>query len=181
MSGKNLTLKEIYDVKKGVCDHITLLYNAMLNSIGIKTLFISGWEFQKNHTFGDKHTSRHSWTLALINGKWIELDATWGLFEGISACHIFKNFFQDKYLCLSEENNESLFYNAPYIKMVIDKNDINNKEKKILIYGIIVVICIVLCILFLIYRKNKNKRLYSKFIEENIVINGNNQNKINQQ
>ena len=64
--------------------------------------------------------------------------------------------------------------------MVIDKNGINYKEKKILIYGIIIVICIVLCILFLIYRKNKNKRLYSKFIEENIDINGNNQNKINQ-
>jgi hypothetical protein len=32
----------------------------MLNSIGIKTLFIAGWDFQKNHTFGDKHTSRHS-------------------------------------------------------------------------------------------------------------------------
>ena len=65
--------------------------------------------------------------------------------------------------------------------LILDKNDINYKEKKILIYGIIVVICIVLCILFLIYRKNKNKRLYSKFIEENIDINGNNQNKINQQ
>ena len=32
------TLKQIYEGKKGVCEHITLLYNAMLNSIGIKTL-----------------------------------------------------------------------------------------------------------------------------------------------
>ena len=38
-SGKKLTLKEIYQGKKGVCEHYTLLYNAMLNSIGIKTLY----------------------------------------------------------------------------------------------------------------------------------------------
>ena len=40
MIGRNLTLKQIYEGKKGVCEHITLLYNAMLNSIGIKTLYI---------------------------------------------------------------------------------------------------------------------------------------------
>lgn len=31
------------------------------------------------------------------------------------------------------------------------------------------------------YRKNKNERLYSKLIEENIDFNGNNSNKTNQQ
>ena len=65
--------------------------------------------------------------------------------------------------------------------MVTDKNYINYKEKKVLIYGIIFGVCIILCVLFLIYRKNKNARLYSKFIEENIDINGNNSYKTNQQ
>ena len=179
MSGKNLTLKQIYDGRKGVCKHITLLYNAMLNSIGIKTLYISGWDFQGNKTSGDQHTSTHAWTAALINGKWIELDATWGLFEGISGCHIFKNFFEEEYFCLAKENNANLFYKIQTIHMVTDKNYINYKEKKILIYGIIFGICLIICILFLIYRKNKNTRLYSKFIEENIDINGNNANNAN--
>ncbi len=169
MAGKNLTLKQIYDGKKGVCEHITLLYNAMLNSIGIKTLYISGWNFQGNKTYGDKYTTTHAWTAALINGKWIELDATWGLFEGISACHIFKNYFEDEYLCSGKKTKNKLFYKTLFIQMVTDKNYINYKEKNVLIYGIIV-----------IYRKNKNARLYSKFIEENIDINGNNSNKINQ-
>ena len=41
--GKNLTVKEIYDGKKGVCEHYILLYNAMLNAIGKKRfIFLDG-------------------------------------------------------------------------------------------------------------------------------------------
>ena len=43
--GANLTAKQIYDTQKGVCEHYTILYNAMLNSIGIKTKKIFGWAF----------------------------------------------------------------------------------------------------------------------------------------
>ena len=50
-SGKDLTVKQIYDQKKGVCEHYTKLYNAMLNAIGIKAINISGWAFQGNETF----------------------------------------------------------------------------------------------------------------------------------
>ena len=95
--GKNLTLEEIYHGKKGVCEHFTLLYNAMLNTIGIKTLTVAGWAFDEEQTSGDKNTTAHAWTLALINGKWIELDSTWGLFEGLSAGYVLKNFGQDIY------------------------------------------------------------------------------------
>ena len=115
-SGKDLTVKEIYDGKKGVCEHYTKLYNAMLNAVGIKTLYISGWAFDGNQTSGNKDTSGHAWTAALIDDKWIELDATWGLFEGIPAGHIMKFFDEDRYsyscnerydsqLSLSQDNN----------------------------------------------------------------------------
>ena len=88
----------------------------MLNAIGIKTLYISGWAFDGNQTSGNKDTSGHAWTAALIDDKWIELDATWGLFEGISAGHIMKFFDEDSYsyscnerydnqLSLSQDNN----------------------------------------------------------------------------
>jgi len=179
MFGKNLTLREIYYGKKGVCKHKTLLYNAMLNSIGIKTLYIVGYAFQNNQTYGDNSTTGHAWTAALIDGKWKELDATWGLFEGISAGHIFKNFIED---IIHYPHGSSLYQNI-FIQMISDDNEINYKEKKVLIIVIIVGIFIFLCSLFLVYRNNKNKRLYSNFIEENIDINGtneNNQNKANQ-
>ena len=96
-TNKAMTLDQIFTEKRGVCEHYTLLYNAMLNTIGIKTLFASGWAFNGEQTSGDKDTIGHAWTLALIDGKWKELDSTWGLLEGVSAGHIFKNFNQDKY------------------------------------------------------------------------------------
>ena len=117
-TGKNLTLKEIYQGKTGVCEHYTLLYNAMLNSIGIKTLYITGWAFNGNQTSGDDNTIGHAWTAALIDGKWKELDATWGLFEGISSGHIFKNFDKDIISYSYYETNQNL--------ITFDKNhDIN--------------------------------------------------------
>ena len=117
-TGKNLTLKEIYQGKTGVCEHYTLLYNAMLNSIGIKTLYITGWAFNGNQTSGDDNTIGHAWTAALIDGKWKELDATWGLFEGISSGHIFKNFDKDIISYSYYETNKNL--------ITFDKNhDIN--------------------------------------------------------
>ena len=49
----------------------------MLNAIGIKTLYLTGWAFQNDETSGNKDTIGHAWTAALINDKWMELDATW--------------------------------------------------------------------------------------------------------
>ena len=64
--GRKLTALEIFEGKKGVCEHYTILYNAMLNSIGIKTIKIVGWAFD-NNTFANEKTIRHEWTGALIN------------------------------------------------------------------------------------------------------------------
>ena len=95
--GKNLTAIDIYNGKRGVCEHYTILYNAMLNSIGIKTLSTFGWSLDQNQISANQDTIGHAWTLALIDNKWIELDSTWGLFEGIPAGHIFKGFKKERY------------------------------------------------------------------------------------
>lgn len=124
--GKVLTLKEIYKEMRGVCEHYTLLYNAMLNSIGIKTLYISGWAFEDTETSGDEKTIGHAWTVALINGKWKELDSTWGLFDGISAAHIFKNFGDDvfSYTVIGKNKNEISIARTPNIKMITEPKSI---------------------------------------------------------
>ena len=37
--------------------------------------------------------NRHCWTLALIDEKWVPLDATWNLFEkNVPLSHIFENY-----------------------------------------------------------------------------------------
>lgn len=95
-ASKNFAPVEIYYLRAGASEHFTLLYNSLLNAINIKTVSIVGWAFKKDDTYGYNNTFNHTWTGALIDGKWIELDATWDLFEGISSGHIFKSFFNDK-------------------------------------------------------------------------------------
>ena len=107
--GKDKTALEIYNEKKGVCEHYTILYNAMLNSIGIKTLKTFGWAFQKDEISANQSTIGHAWTVALIDNKWIELDPTWDLFEGIPAGHIFKGFNKERYSYSSKSSIELEF------------------------------------------------------------------------
>ena len=98
-SGKELSAHEIFKKKRGVCEHFTILYNAMLNAIGIKTLKVYGWAFKDDETSATEEDDGHAWTAAFIdNNKWIELDSTWGLFDGITAGHILQGFGDDKFL-----------------------------------------------------------------------------------
>ena len=74
--------------REGVCAHFTRLYNALLNSIGIKALYASGEVIRNINDLGGEN---HAWTVAEINGKWIGLDATWNFFYGkIPQCHLFR-------------------------------------------------------------------------------------------
>jgi len=110
--GKDLTAKQIYEKKFGVCEHFTLLYNTLLISQGIKAVKIAGYalddkEKDKNNKLDNKdnednkinnnlqtlENNRHCWTLALIDEKWVPLDATWNLFEkNVPLSHIFQNY-----------------------------------------------------------------------------------------
>ena len=127
-TGKDFTPKEIYNQKAGICEHYTLLYNEMLNSIGIKTLYVFGWAFQNDETSGNKDTIGHTWTVALIDGSWMELDATWGLFEGISAGHILKGFFKGGTSYFWTDKTEASMEEIPNI---ILENDSEISDPKI--------------------------------------------------
>ena len=93
--GKDLSISDIINLKQGVCHHYSMLYNSLLNSIGIETAYANGYSVDDldNPTDG-----RHGWTIAKIDGKWIGLDATWGIFSGyLPLCHLFQNY-DTKYL-----------------------------------------------------------------------------------
>ena len=126
--GEDLTISDIYNGKRGVCEHYTLLYNAMLNAIGIKTVYISGWAFSNDQTSGNKNTDTHAWTGALINNKWIELDATWGLFEGIPAGHILKNFYNERCYYSYFSNSEPTFQRNRNIQMITDNEELHKLQ-----------------------------------------------------
>lgn len=46
-SSYDMTPVEIYYLRTGASRHFTLLYNALLNAIDIKTLTIVGWAFKR--------------------------------------------------------------------------------------------------------------------------------------
>ena len=173
---RELSLIEIYNGKRGVCKHYTLLYNAMLNAIGIKTIYISGVGFQNNITSGDKDTYSHAWTAALIDGKWKELDATWGLFEGISSGHIMSNFYKSSINSsyISKRNEETSLNDYHIIKMVEIEGEYETIEKRILMGGICFGIFIILCFLFYHNRKKSKNKFHSELIEEVKNVSDNN-------
>ena len=81
---------DIIEKREGVCAHYTVLYNALLNSIGIKALDASGEAINNIKTLSREN---HAWTVAFIDGKWIGLDATWNIFDGkLPQCHLFRKF-----------------------------------------------------------------------------------------
>ena len=95
-SNKILSPREIYLNRKGVCSHYTILYNTLLNSIDIPSIYVSGIANdgkEKNNNINQINDENHAWTLAKINNKWIPLDCTWGLLNGIlPVSHIFKYY-----------------------------------------------------------------------------------------
>ena len=108
-SGKQMTAKEIYNTKIGVCEHFTKLYNTLLVSIGIDAVKVGGYALDRteedNKTMKVKEShiefskgvllenERHAWSIAKINGVWTPLDSTWNMFEGhVPISHIFSNY-----------------------------------------------------------------------------------------
>jgi hypothetical protein len=88
--GKEISISEIIKLKQGVCHHYTLLYNSLLNSIGIETVYVTGYSVKN---LNDATKGLHAWTVAKVDGKWIGLDATWGIFSGyLPLCHLFITF-----------------------------------------------------------------------------------------
>ena len=123
-SGKEMTAREIYNTKIGVCEHFTLLYNTLLVSFGIDAVKVGGYALTKTedddkkmnikeshiensknlNTLSDGH---HAWSIAKVNGAWIPLDATWDLFDGnVPLSHIFQNYGEDTLLINYNANNK---------------------------------------------------------------------------
>ena len=85
---------EIIKKKQGVCKQYTILFNALLYSLGYKCIYVSGFVIQDSDSFNQKDA--HAWSLVKINGKWLPFDATseWAIFTGkLPVGHIFQNYF----------------------------------------------------------------------------------------
>ena len=85
----NITATETLNVGKGVCHHMTKLFNALMNSLNYEVIYILGFIIEPNLSFSRKNT--HAWSLIKINGKWLPFDITNGIFSSkLPIIHIFK-------------------------------------------------------------------------------------------
>ena len=89
---QSLNISQIINIKQGVCQHFTQLYNSLLNSIGIEAVLASGYSIKDINKPTD---GRYAWTVAKIDDKWVGLDATWNIFNQdgyLPQCHLFRSF-----------------------------------------------------------------------------------------
>ena len=88
----DMSAMDIYNQKVGVCHHFTILYNALLYSIGYKAIYVSGYAVKKKDFFDISNA--HAWSLVQINGKWFPFDSTWNILTGkLPVSHVFQNYF----------------------------------------------------------------------------------------
>lgn len=84
----------VLDNREGVCDEITVLFIAMLRSVGIPAKFTSGSSYSNLiNGFGN-----HAWAEVYFPGEgWVSFDVTYGQFGFIDAGHIkFKESLEAK-------------------------------------------------------------------------------------
>lgn len=83
---KHMSSEQILSVKNGVCEHYAQLYNDLMQSLGIPSVFVTGVGFNpKKRDF-----EYHAWNLVFVDNEWKPIDTTWGLFGGkLPISHIF--------------------------------------------------------------------------------------------
>lgn len=87
--GKEMDSIKILSEGKGVCAHYAKLYNDLLRTSGIPSVVVSGVSYDTEK----KKFEDHAWNLVYVNGEWISIDPTWGLYSGkLPVSHIFFYF-----------------------------------------------------------------------------------------
>ena len=88
-SGKTeYTALDIYEMKAGVCHHMTRLSNALLYSLGYKVAYVIG--ITANDSTFNIRDNLHAWSVIKLGNTWYPFDSTWGIYKGkVPITHIF--------------------------------------------------------------------------------------------
>ena len=132
-SGVTMSVDEILSKLKGVCDHFTRLYNALLQSIGIKAVYLGGYAMSgKGGTPESADSVRHAWTMAYIDGKWKAFDSTWGLFfDKFPISHVFGNNYDFTYGASYSEVSKPYSSNDLKFVSYVDQPTLRNLQEEI--------------------------------------------------
>ena len=84
--------EQVFKNKKAVCSGYSELFLEFCNLSGIPCYVASGYT-RVNNNF---EPSGHAWNIVFVNGKWQQVDVTWGS-GGIDQENIYVKDFQEKY------------------------------------------------------------------------------------
>jgi hypothetical protein len=91
-------LDEVMVRRQGVCQHYAELFHAMANSVGLKTMVISGYTRQPDESLSNYS---HAWNAVLINSEYYLIDATWA--AGHVANNRYVHQFDDSFFLIEPE------------------------------------------------------------------------------
>ncbi len=79
-TGAQMKLSELVRVRRGVCEHYSQLFEAIMRYMGVPSSVVNGFSHDPNGRMG-----RHAWVAVYIDAKqkWFELDPTWDIMSGI--------------------------------------------------------------------------------------------------
>lgn len=84
--GREISVKDIYKYKRGVCSHYAKIFVALCRYNKIPALEINGVAYDTENA----EFTRHAWALVNYQGKWIPVDPTWNITSGLlPISHIF--------------------------------------------------------------------------------------------
>ena len=143
---KEISPIKILEIQVGGCYHFSLLYTYLLRANKIQSSIIFG----KIHTKTNENKYEfvdHVWVIAKVQGKWLSLDPTFGIFSGkLPVSYIFSHIKDDgliSYIPVKKaefefEEDEINIQNVPIsqeereeekkAEMLLKKNKKNNKK-----------------------------------------------------
>ncbi len=74
----NERLADVLKTKKGVCQHYSELFDAIVSELGYTSFVVSGYTKKEDMEFDIDVSLGHAWNAIKVKGKWHLYDATWG-------------------------------------------------------------------------------------------------------
>jgi len=106
---KSLRIKNVIKTRKGVCQHYSELFDAIMQQLGYQSVVISG--YTRSPVTRKINPIGHAWNAVKVNNKWILIDATWGA-GYVTEDNKFKKVYKPEYYNVPA--TELIFSHIPY-------------------------------------------------------------------
>lgn len=106
---KKLRIANAIKTRRGVCQHYSELFDAIMRQLGYQSVVISG--YTRNPVTKQLNPIGHAWNAVNVNNKWILIDATWGAGYVTDDNH-FKKMYKPEYYDIDPA--KAIYSHIPY-------------------------------------------------------------------